>query len=141
VLEQWLRSSLESVGVQVASRWESSAAGKFLVVSRTVAGGGEAQWVVDVTAGTVTPDDGQDEDVTWSMLGSPEAWQAVKTGRVNLMTALRRSDLRYCATGEDGSVLTQTRVAMLADLLGLSSWEQDGRAPRDTAAPEAVAAR
>ena len=35
---------------------------------------------------------------------------------------MRRSDMRYCAAGEDSAVLAQTRVAMLTDLLGLSSW-------------------
>jgi hypothetical protein len=139
-LEQWLRSRLESVGEQVASRWESCAAVKFLVVSRTVTGGNEAQWVVDVTARTVTPDDGQDDDVAWSVLGSPETWQAVQAGRANLQGALRRSDLRYCAAGEDSALMPQTRVAMLADLLGLSSWEQAGGAPRGPAVPAGAVA-
>jgi protein-tyrosine sulfotransferase len=136
----WLRSRLESAGEQVASRWESCAAGKFLIVSRAVAGGSEAQWVADVTARTVTPDDGQDEDVAWSMLGSPETWQAVQAGHVNLMAALRRSDLRYCAVGEDSALLTQTRVAMLADLLGLSSWRPAAAAPEDAPALAAALA-
>lgn len=122
-LEQWLRARLESAGQQVASRWASAAAGKFLVVSRTVTGGGEAQWVVDVGARTVAPDDGEDEDVGWSVLGSPETWQAVQAGQVNLLAALRRSDLRYCAAGAESPLAPQTRVAMLTDLLGLSSWD------------------
>jgi sulfotransferase family protein len=128
-LEQWLRSRLGSAGQQVASRWESAAAGKFLVVSRAVTGGSEAQWVVDVTARTITPDDGEDEGVAWSMLGSPETWQAVQDGRVNLLAALRRSDLRYCAAGEENPLAPQSRVAMLADLLGLSSRDHEGAAP------------
>jgi hypothetical protein len=71
---------LEVVGDQVASRWESCTA-RFLLVSRTVTGGSEAQWVIDVTAGTATPDDGCEEDVGWSVLGSPEAWQALQAGQ------------------------------------------------------------
>jgi hypothetical protein len=140
-LERWLRSRVDSAGEQVARRWESCAAGKFLVVSRAVTGGSEAQWVVDITARTVTPDDGEDEDVAWSMLAGPETWQAVQAGRVNLMTALRRSDLRYCATGEDSPVATQTRVAMLADLLGLSSWERAEAVSEDATAPATAGAR
>lgn len=120
-LEQWLRSRLEAVGGQVASRWGSCASVPFLVVSRTVVGGSEAQWVVDITAQAVTPDDGQDEDVAWSVLASPETWQAVRTGDVNLLAALRRSDVRYCAVGDDSPLLPPTRIAMLADLLGLTS--------------------
>jgi len=138
-LEQWLRSRLDSAGGQVASRWKSCASDKFLVVSRTITGGGEAQWVANVTARTVRPDDGQDEDVAWSVLGSPETWQAIRAGEANLMAALRRSDLRYCAAGEDSPLLCQTRIGMLADLLGLSSWTAAADAPRDDAELAAVA--
>jgi hypothetical protein len=137
-LERWLRSRVESVDGQMASQGEFCAADKFLVVSRTVTGGKEAQWVVDVTARTVTPDDGRDEDIAWSVLGSPETWHAVQAGQVNLLTALRRSDLRYCAAGEDSALLPQTRVWMLAGLLGLSSWSQERAAPRETAASVAA---
>jgi len=140
-LEEWLRSRLDSAAEQVASRWESCASGKFQVVSRAITGGSEAQWVVDITARTVTPDDGLDEDVAWSMLACPETWQAVQAGRVNLMTALRRSDLRYCGAGEDSPVSTQTRVAMLADLLGLSSWKMAEARPEDAATPATTATR
>jgi hypothetical protein len=68
------------------------------------------------------------------MLACPETWQALQAGRDNLMTALRRSDLRYCAAGEDSPVSVQTRVAMLADLLGLSSWESAEAPPLDARA-------
>jgi hypothetical protein len=144
-LEQWLRSRLESAGEPVAGRWGSCAAGKFLVVSRAAIGGSEAQWVVDVTTRTVRPDNGQDDDaedeeVTWSVLGAPEIWQAVRAGQANLQAALRRSDLRYCASGDESALLAQTRIAMLADLLGLSSWEQAAKALADTAAPAAAVA-
>jgi len=137
-LEQWLRSRVDSAGEQVARRWESCAAGRFVVVSRAVTGGGEAQWVVDMTSGTVAPDDGQNDGVSWSLVASPETWQAVRAGRVNLATAMRRSDLRYCGAGEDSPVLVETRVAMFTDLLGLSSWRAAAAAP-EAAAP-AVAA-
>jgi protein-tyrosine sulfotransferase len=139
-LEQWFRSRVESSGGQVARRWESCAADRFVVVSRTVTGGSEAQWVVDVTSRTVAPDDGQDEDVAWSLLASPETWQAIGEGRVNLLTAMRRSDMRYCAAGEDNPVLAQTRVAMLTDLLGLSSWSAAAAAPEAAAPAMATAA-
>ncbi len=143
-LEDSLRSRVEHASERFASQWESCAADKFLVVSRTVSGGSQVQWLVDLAAGTVTTADGQaddDDDATWSILGAPETWQAVLGGQVNLHAALRRNDLRYCSTGEDGPLATQTRVAMLADLFGLGSWPQaatasqvgGGSAPGDTA--------
>jgi protein-tyrosine sulfotransferase len=138
-LEQWLRSRAAGAAEQVARRWESCAADRFVVVSRTVTGGSEAQWVVDIASRTIVPDDGQDEDVAWSLLASPETWQAVRDGRDNLLSAMRRSDMRYCSADEDNPVLTQTRVAMLGDLLGLSSWSAADTVPEAAAAVVMVA--
>jgi hypothetical protein len=119
-LERWLRSRVGSPAGQAASGREDARTGRFAVVSRAARGGGEAQWVVDLAAGTVTADEGQDEDVAWSVLASAQTWEAVRAGRVNLAAALRRSDLRYCPAGQDSPVLAQARVAMLTGLLGLS---------------------
>lgn len=138
-LEQWVRSRVESAGAQVARRWESCSAEKFALVSRIATGGSEAQWAVDIRSRSVVPDDGQDEGVTWSLLASPETWQAIRAGRVNLQSAMRRSDMRYCAADEDSPVLAQTRVAMFSDLLGLSSWQRAAAAPEPAATATAVA--
>jgi hypothetical protein len=71
------------------------------------------------------PDDAEPGEVEWTILGSPQTWQAILSGQVNLQVAMRRNDLRYCSTGEeDGPLTSITRVSMLADLLGLSPWEQ-----------------
>ena len=112
-MEKWLRARVESAAEQVARRWEPWTADRFVVVSRTVTGGSEAQWAVDVKSRSVLPDDGEDEDVTWSLLASPETWEAIRAGRVNLLSAMRRSDMRYSAADEGDSVLVQTRVAMV----------------------------
>jgi hypothetical protein len=126
LLAERLRAGLEQAGGQLASRWGPVASDKFLVVSRSAgAGGGESGWLVDLDARTVRAADDADADpdeAEWNILGSPETWDAVLSGRVNLHVALRRCDLRYCSAGEDGPFDTQTRVAMLTDLLGLSSW-------------------
>ena len=132
-LEECLRSRMESTGGRSASHWESCAAEKFLIVSRTATGGGETQWLVDVAARTITvedaadqsgaDDDGKDEDdVTWSILGSPQSWEAVLSGQLNLHAALRHNELRYCPVGIDNPVVGETRITMLADLFGLGAW-------------------
>jgi hypothetical protein len=142
-LEELLRSRVQDAAGWFCGRWDSCAAEKFLVVSRA-ADGSEAQWLVDLAAGTVTAadaradDDDDDTDAVWSILGSPETWQQVLGGQVNLQVALRRCDLRYCSTGEDGPLVTQTRVAMLADLLGLGSWPQAATAGQDAGAAAAA---
>jgi hypothetical protein len=137
-LLETLRSRMEGVDEHFAERWNSSAAGKFLVVFRAAADGGEAQWLVDIAARTITEDD--EQDVGWSILGSPETWQTVLDGQVNLQAALRRCELRYCPSGEDSPLVAQTRMAMFAELLGLGLWGQADTVPRGTATPVAAAA-
>jgi protein-tyrosine sulfotransferase len=141
-LEKSLRSRMESTDEQFASEWKSCAAEKFLIVSRTPTGGGETQWIVDVTARTITVEDEADDDevegddVTWSILGSPQSWEAVLSGQLNLHAALRHNDLRYCpaGTGPDSPVASQTRITMLADLLGVSAWARADASRPHTAA-------
>jgi protein-tyrosine sulfotransferase len=132
-LEERLRSRLASTGGRFATQWEASTAEKFLLVSRTPTGGGETQWIVDVAARTITVEaetdtsetgdsEKDDDDVTWSILGAPQTWEAVLSGQLNLHAALRHNDLRYCPAGDDSPVVSQTRITMLADLLGLGGW-------------------
>jgi hypothetical protein len=146
-LEQALRSRLDDAGERPGAEWEASSAEKFLIVSRAPAGGGETQWVVDPAARTITlesDDDTADEteaaqdDVAWSVLGSPESWNAVLSGQLNLRAALRHNDLRYCPAGADGPMTGQSRIAMLGDLLGLGAW--GGTVRQDTDRQETAAA-
>jgi hypothetical protein len=118
-----LRAGLERIDARFTGRWPSEADARFGVVCRTPTCGGEIRWLADLAARTITRDDADSGAAEWAILGSPEAWRAVLSGQVNLHVALRRCDLRYCSAGKDGPVSTQTRVAMLADLLGLSAWQ------------------
>jgi hypothetical protein len=140
MLEGSLRARLAGTDDRFARRWRSALADRFAVVCRAPATGGEARWLVDLAARTITGDDTESsetgrgeggpqatdaEDVAWTILGSPGTWEAVLSGQVNLHVALRRCELRYCSAGEEEGVLTtDTRIAMLADLLGVSCWEQ-----------------
>ena len=93
-------------------------------MSRTsAAGGSETWWLVDRAIGSISLDDENADDADWKIVGSPSAWHAVLRGRMNLHVALRRCDLRYCAPDEEGSLAADRRIAMFADLLGLSSWQ------------------
>lgn len=137
-LEECLRSQIESTDERFVGQWESCAAERFLIVSRAAIGGGETQWLVDAAARTITiesetGDDGNDDNVMWSVLGTPQTWEAVLTGQLNLHAALRHNDLRYCPADNDSSVASQTRITMLADLLGLSAWARAASARRDMA--------
>jgi hypothetical protein len=81
-------------------------------------------------------DEPKEDDVTWSILGSPETWRSVLDGRLNLQAALRHNYLRYCPLGSEGPLVSQTRITMLGDLLGLGAWAQ---AVKNRAVAEAVA--
>jgi hypothetical protein len=62
------------------------------------------------------------QENSWEIIASADTWQQVLTEKVNLPVALRRNVIRYCDQGEIGPATAETRVAMLADLLGLTSW-------------------
>jgi len=165
-LEETLRARIESADMALAGQWESVANEKFLIVSRTATGGSETQWLVDPAARTIAIediDDGpaddsaadnpeqerEEDDVTWSILGTPQSWEAVLSGQLNLHAALRHNDLRYCPADTDSSLVSQTRIRMLGDLLGLGAWTlvdtsrpargQSGIIQQDADRPDVVA--
>jgi protein-tyrosine sulfotransferase len=122
LLADRLAARLDQVAVTGgAARWHPLVAVPFGVLAGGPAG--QVGWRVDPAAGTVGPLDGDGDDTEWDVLGPAEAWQAVLGGGRNLGVALRRSELRYRDTGQNGVVgLAEARVDLLADLLGLASW-------------------
>jgi protein-tyrosine sulfotransferase len=111
--------------------------GNFLLVSRDSMGN-EESWLVNPGARSVTQfddanvgsdeDEDEDEDeVVWNVLGAPETWESVISGRLNLQTALRRYDLRYCSNDGEEPFITDTRLSLLASLLGLNARQSINR--------------
>jgi hypothetical protein len=145
-----LRTGIKRTGPEFAARWDPCGRDSVLVVATPETGHGPAaRWRVDVAAGTVTieefdppgpfsaaPDANADtgeagregaeeeaaEENAWDIIASADTWQQVLTEKVNLSVALRRHMIRYCDQGDTGAVTADTRIAMLADLLGLTSW-------------------
>jgi hypothetical protein len=77
---------------------------------------------VDLATGSLTQLARADDDETsWDIVGSTDAWLAVLDGRTNLGVAIRRCELRYCDANEAGPVAADTRIAMLSDLISLGS--------------------
>jgi hypothetical protein len=73
------------------------------------------------------------EESAWDIIASADTWQQVLTEKVNLSVALRRHMIRYCDQGDTGPLTAETRVGMLADLLGLTSWGRGSDAGQTTA--------
>jgi hypothetical protein len=129
-----LSTGLSRIGGGFARRWGACASESFMVVSMPDAGAGggrESRWRVDLAARTLTSVDRDGEDDTaWDIVGSVGSWRAVLAGHINLGVAMRRCELRYCDTGEAGPVVTDARIAMLAELLGLTpAWQPAGAGP------------
>jgi hypothetical protein len=140
-----LRAGLSRIDGLFARRWGACSADSFSVVAAPtvgIGGGRENRWLVDLAARTVTdvtgsPGDG--DGTGWDIVGAADVWQSVLSGRANLGVAMRHCDLRYCEASQTGPVNADTRLGMLADLLGLdSSWQpvaQASEGSTESAAP------
>jgi len=86
-----------------------------------------ARWRVELRNRTITSADGVPPTETtgarWEVIGAIDVWMRVAEGEVDLSLALRRRLLRYRDTGEPAPVMLN-RVAMLAALLGITTWQR-----------------
>jgi hypothetical protein len=80
-------------------------------------------WWVDLGEASVTlvTKEAQ-EHSDWDIIGWAEAWEQVIDHRVNLSVALRSCALRYCDNGKIAPVAADTRITIVAYLLGLTNW-------------------
>jgi len=124
----YLLAGLAGLDDRFAGRWEPCSLETFLMTV-TLAGSGAvaARWRVDLKARSVTSADGLPAGETagarWEVTGPADLWAQVVKGQLNLSVALRRRLLRYCDTGDPVPVMLN-RVAMLADLLGITTWQR-----------------
>jgi hypothetical protein len=123
-----LLSGLAGIDDRFAQRWEPASQETFLVtVTSADTGDVVARWRVDLRTRTITSADGVPAGETagarWEVVGTIDAWMRVAEGEIDLGLALRRRLLRYRDTGEPASVML-TRVAMLAGLLGITTWQR-----------------
>jgi len=130
VLADRVQAGLLSLGEEFTRSWKAcSAESVLLFATAPEAGGPGAWWRLDLAAGTATTGTGSRAvDTDWSVTGSAGAWQRVLTGDLNLGAAFRGGELRYADQGDHGvgSAGADNRVAMLADLLGITKWQPAG---------------
>jgi len=123
-----LLSGLAGIDDRFAQRWEPVSHETFLVtVTSPDTGDVVARWRVDLRTRTITSADGVPANETtgarWEVVGTIDVWMRVAEGEIDLSLALRRRLLRYRDTGEPASVMLN-RVAMLAGLLGITTWQR-----------------
>jgi hypothetical protein len=119
-----LAAGLARVDDAFAARWRARMAEVFSVVIRQPNGTGSGSWHVDPGTRVLAGADAGDE-ADWSIVATAQTWLEVLAGRLNLSAALRRNELRYCDFGENDVFVTEARIGLLADLLGLPSLAAD----------------
>lgn len=127
-----LAAGLAQFDAGMAARWEAHTAENFMVVIRQQHSIPWV-WTVDLSerkvisaaaaAGTAERSDanGAGEDgaeADWSIVGTAETWLRLLDGELNMSTALRRNELRYCDYGENDFFVGEARISLLAALLG-----------------------
>jgi len=136
VLADRVQDSVRRLGAEFARVWEPSATESVLLYATAAElDGATAWWRLDLAAGTVTAGTDTSGTVTagagaravdtdWSVTASASAWQRVLSGELNLSVAFRTGDLRYADKGDHGagSPGANNRIAMLAELLGITRW-------------------
>lgn len=118
-----LRAGLARLDDGPADRW--NALDPFGVVVIAQSGMSEGvRWRIDPASQEITQGSSDDDDGTeWDILGSPDVWQAVLGGRLNLGVALRRNELKYCDSDGAPTIVTAARIGFLAEFLNLISWQ------------------
>lgn len=121
---QRLRSGIARLDGEFARRWGPEADPPFGIIISPAGHGVQVRWRVDLATRCVTrPADDEEDGTEWDVVGSDQVWEAVLEGSVNLGTALRKHELRYCDTGDDERPFgAEARIDMLGDLLGLATW-------------------
>ncbi len=120
---QVLTARLAKVDERFSRRWAVCADEPFsLIVLSAAKMGPTTRWRVNLAERTASAVNGDTDDTAWDVIGSVEAWADIVDGRLNFSVALRRCELRYLDTGQAPPAVHDTRIGMLADLLGLASW-------------------
>jgi Sulfotransferase family len=119
-----LRAGMASMTPDLRSRWGPQALESFVAVSVSGrAAQGTHYWLVDLKAGTVSPASQEAQDKSdWDIIASADAWARVIGHDLNLNVALRSCQFRYCDETNAGAIVADTRISILAFLLGLAAW-------------------
>ena len=152
VLTGRLKSALARVDADLAARWQPQMTETFTVVirqphsapwecnvdlgAREIASGGGAADAARSAGADGADADGaaEDAEADWCIVGTAETWLRLLNGDLNISTALRRNELRYCDYGENDFFVTEARISVLALLLGIRALA-DGAAFADEPVP------
>jgi hypothetical protein len=126
LVSERLQGGLRNLDEEFADDWKPYSEEPFLMVALAPASlDGDAWWLVDLAARKVITGSGDcDEDAVWTVTAPAATWEQVIRDGVNLGIAFRRQGMRYRDNGDAGagSFIAENRVAMMGDLLGITTW-------------------
>jgi hypothetical protein len=125
-----LESGLLRLDDGFARKWHPLSQESFLVIAMAPTGQGEdSWWRVDLPARSITAGTGRCPDnADWRVAGPASAWEQIIHAGTNVGVAFRRNGMRYTDNGEGGAgtPLADIRVAMMSELIGVSTWHPVG---------------
>ena len=117
---------MRRLGDEFIREWRPHSDGSFLMVALAPAGTeDDAWWLVDLASRKVVSGSGNcGEDRAWTVSAPAATWLQVIRDGLNLGVAFRRHGMRYRDRGGGGagSTAADHRVSMMADLLGIITW-------------------
>jgi hypothetical protein len=124
LLGETLRTGLAQVTAELSAKWGPQAEETFVVIAVPPRPAiGAEYWLVDLKAGTVRPASHEEQEKSdWDVVGAADAWSKVISRKLNLNVAIRSCQLRYCDEAGAGPITADTRMSILADLLGIATW-------------------
>lgn len=109
------------------NRWTPYVGGRLALVARPSNGSSETSWVLDIERGEVNVDDDDDDGYQWCVIASPETWEGVLIGDIDLGIAVRHGNVRYCGPSEADITIMDFRVLMISELLGLPTLSESSK--------------
>jgi hypothetical protein len=126
LVSERLQGGLRSLDEDFTDDWKPYSEEPFLMVALASASiDGDAWWLVDLASRKVITGSGDcDEEAVWIVSAPAATWEQVIRDGVNLGLAFRRQGMRYQDNGDAGagSIIAENRVAMMGDLLGITTW-------------------
>jgi hypothetical protein len=124
LLGEQLTAGLASARADQTAKWGPHATESFVAMATPGRAATDVEyWLVDLEAGTVTTASREAQEKSdWDIVGSFDAWERIIGNELNLNVALRSCQLRYCDEAEAGPVAADTRLSILACLLGVANW-------------------
>jgi hypothetical protein len=126
LVSERLQNGLRSLDESFTDGWRPYSEEPFVLVALAPSSADDdSWWLVDLAARKVLTGSGTcDEDAVWTVIAPAATWEQVIRDGLNVGTAFRRYGMRYRDKGDGGpgSVIAESRVAMMGDLLGATTW-------------------